>query len=98
MRWTEQARCVHRIGHRHPVIGVAGEDLRLELRLPVAAHGPQFQAQIFTRYADYGMSVADAVDAPRLLYGRTWGAESLSEAPPRRHRSADRASLRSARL
>ncbi|GEL43136.1 gamma-glutamyltranspeptidase [Methylorubrum extorquens] len=39
---------------------------------------PQFQAQIFTRYADYGMSVADAVDAPRLLYGRTWGAESLS--------------------
>jgi gamma-glutamyltranspeptidase len=39
---------------------------------------PQFQAQIFSRYADYGMSVADAVDAPRLLYGRTWGAPSLS--------------------
>ncbi|UMY18852.1 gamma-glutamyltransferase [Methylobacterium organophilum] len=39
---------------------------------------PQFQAQIFSRYADYGMSVADAVDAPRLLYGRTWGAESLT--------------------
>ena len=39
---------------------------------------PQFQAQIFSRYADHGMSVADAVDAPRLLYGRTWGAESLS--------------------
>lgn len=39
---------------------------------------PQFQAQIFTRYADYGMSPAEAVDAPRLLYGRTWGAESLT--------------------
>ncbi|KQT07490.1 gamma-glutamyltransferase [Methylobacterium sp. Leaf399] len=39
---------------------------------------PQFQAQIFSRYADYRMGVADAVDAPRLLYGRTWGAESLS--------------------
>ncbi|KQO58325.1 MULTISPECIES: gamma-glutamyltransferase family protein [unclassified Methylobacterium] len=39
---------------------------------------PQFQAQIFSRYADYGMSPAEAVDAPRLLYGRTWGAESLS--------------------
>ena len=39
---------------------------------------PQFQAQIFSRYADHGMSVADAVDAPRLLYGRTWGADSLS--------------------
>ncbi|KAB1075546.1 gamma-glutamyltransferase family protein [Methylobacterium planeticum] len=39
---------------------------------------PQFQAQVFTRYADYGMSPAEAVDAPRLLYGRTWGAESLT--------------------
>jgi gamma-glutamyltranspeptidase len=39
---------------------------------------PQFQSQIFARYADYGMSPADAVDAPRLLYGRTWGAESLT--------------------
>lgn len=39
---------------------------------------PQFQAQIFTRYADFGMSVATAIDAPRLLYGRTWGAPSLS--------------------
>jgi gamma-glutamyltranspeptidase/glutathione hydrolase len=39
---------------------------------------PQFQAQVFSRYADYGMSIADAIDAPRLLYGRTWGAPSLS--------------------
>ncbi|WP_375462681.1 gamma-glutamyltransferase family protein [uncultured Methylobacterium sp.] len=39
---------------------------------------PQFQAQIFSRYADYGMSPAEAVDAPRLLYGRTWGADSLT--------------------
>ncbi len=39
---------------------------------------PQFQSQIYTRYADYGMAPADAVAAPRLLYGRTWGAASLS--------------------
>lgn len=39
---------------------------------------PQFQAQIFSRYADYGMGPAEAVDAPRFLYGRTWGAPSLS--------------------
>ena len=39
---------------------------------------PQFQSQIYTRYADYGMSPADAVAAPRRLYGRTWGAASLS--------------------
>jgi gamma-glutamyltranspeptidase/glutathione hydrolase len=35
---------------------------------------PQFQAQIFTRYADGRMGVADAVDAPRWLFGKTWGA------------------------
>ena len=39
---------------------------------------PQFQSQIYTRYADYGMALADAVGAPRLLYGRTWGASSVS--------------------
>jgi gamma-glutamyltranspeptidase/glutathione hydrolase len=51
----------------------------------VAAYGsmggdgqPQFQAQVFSRYADYGMGIAAAIDAPRLLYGRTWGAPSLS--------------------
>ncbi len=38
---------------------------------------PQFQAQILTRYL-MGESVAAAIDAPRFLYGRTWGAESLS--------------------
>jgi gamma-glutamyltranspeptidase/glutathione hydrolase len=37
---------------------------------------PQFQSQIFTRYALFGQGLADAVDAPRWLFGRTWGAES----------------------
>jgi gamma-glutamyltranspeptidase/glutathione hydrolase len=35
---------------------------------------PQIQAQIFKRYADYGMGLADAVDAPRWLFGRAWRA------------------------
>ena len=39
---------------------------------------PQFQAQIFTRYADFGMGLADAVDAQRWLLGRTWGSASTS--------------------
>lgn len=39
---------------------------------------PQFQAQIFARYADHGLSPAAAVAAPRLLFGRSWGADSLS--------------------
>jgi gamma-glutamyltranspeptidase/glutathione hydrolase len=34
---------------------------------------PQIQAQIYTRYADFGMGLADAVDAPRWMLGRAWG-------------------------
>jgi gamma-glutamyltranspeptidase/glutathione hydrolase len=36
---------------------------------------PQFQAQVFSRIA-FGQSLADAIDAPRFLFGKTWGAES----------------------
>jgi gamma-glutamyltranspeptidase/glutathione hydrolase len=36
---------------------------------------PQFQAQVFSRIA-FGQNLADAVDAPRFLFGKTWGAES----------------------
>ncbi len=38
---------------------------------------PQFQAQVFTRIAA-GASLADAVAAPRHLWGRTWGEASVS--------------------
>ena len=38
---------------------------------------PQFQAQIFTRIAA-GARLADAVAAPRHLFGRTWGEASAS--------------------
>ena len=39
---------------------------------------PQFQAQIYTRYADLGEPVWQAIDAPRWLLGRTWGSTSTS--------------------
>jgi gamma-glutamyltranspeptidase len=39
---------------------------------------PQYQAQIFSRHAWFGMGLADAVDAPRWLLGRTWGSTSTS--------------------
>ncbi|TDR94594.1 gamma-glutamyltranspeptidase/glutathione hydrolase [Enterovirga rhinocerotis] len=39
---------------------------------------PQFQAQLYTRYADLGESLAAAVDSPRWLLGRTWGSTSTS--------------------
>ncbi len=36
---------------------------------------PQFQAQILTRYR-LGQNLATAIDAPRWLFGRTWGSAS----------------------
>ncbi|MBV8849137.1 MAG: gamma-glutamyltransferase [Methylobacteriaceae bacterium] len=36
---------------------------------------PQFQAQVFTRYF-LGEGLADAIDAPRFLFGRTWASPS----------------------
>jgi gamma-glutamyltranspeptidase/glutathione hydrolase len=38
---------------------------------------PQFQAQIMSRYR-FGQGLAAAVDAPRWLFGKTWGAGSMS--------------------
>lgn len=50
---------------------------------PVLAFGtmggegqPQTQAALLTRIVDYGMSVQQAIEAPRWLFGRTWGQES----------------------
>lgn len=37
---------------------------------------PQTQAMLVTRIIDYGMNVQEAIEAPRFLYGRTWGASS----------------------
>ncbi len=39
---------------------------------------PQTQAAVFTRYARFGMSLQQAVDAPRWLLGRTWGDASTN--------------------
>jgi gamma-glutamyltranspeptidase/glutathione hydrolase len=36
---------------------------------------PQVQAQLFTRVL-HGMGLAEALDAPRFVLGRTWGAAS----------------------
>ncbi|RCW69834.1 gamma-glutamyltranspeptidase/glutathione hydrolase [Saliterribacillus persicus] len=39
---------------------------------------PQTQAALVTKIVDYGYDVQAAIEAPRWLYGRTWGAESNS--------------------
>lgn len=38
---------------------------------------PQFQAQILSRYR-FGQNPAQAVDAPRWLFGRTWGGGTIT--------------------
>lgn len=37
---------------------------------------PQTQAALVTRIIDFGMTPQEAIDAPRWLYGRTWGKDS----------------------
>jgi len=37
---------------------------------------PQTQAAIVSRIIDFGFNVQDAIEAPRWLHGRTWGASS----------------------
>jgi gamma-glutamyltranspeptidase/glutathione hydrolase len=37
---------------------------------------PQTQAAIVTRVVDFGMTPQDAINGPRWLHGRTWGASS----------------------
>ena len=39
---------------------------------------PQTQAALVTRILDYDFPVQAAIEAPRWLYGRTWGASSNS--------------------
>jgi len=39
---------------------------------------PQTQAAVVSRIVDFGYDVQRAIDAPRWLFGRTWGAESRS--------------------
>ncbi|MFC3282006.1 gamma-glutamyltransferase family protein [Litchfieldella rifensis] len=39
---------------------------------------PQTQAAVYSRYARFGMSLQEAVSAPRWLLGRTWGESSTN--------------------
>jgi gamma-glutamyltranspeptidase/glutathione hydrolase len=39
---------------------------------------PQTQAAVLTRLVDFGFNVQEAIEAPRWLYGRTWGEASKS--------------------
>jgi gamma-glutamyltranspeptidase/glutathione hydrolase len=65
----------------HTIIPV----LMTENNKPVMLYGtmggegqPQTQAAIVTRVVDFGYNIQQAIEAPRWLYGRTWGDDSDS--------------------
>jgi gamma-glutamyltranspeptidase/glutathione hydrolase len=35
---------------------------------------PQTNATVFTRHISYGVPIAEAIDRPRFILGRTWGS------------------------
>lgn len=39
---------------------------------------PQYQAALVTRLVDFGFELQEAIEAPRWLWGRTWGPEASS--------------------
>ncbi|WP_246476495.1 gamma-glutamyltransferase [Salicibibacter cibi] len=39
---------------------------------------PQTQCALFTRVVDFGYNMQQAIEAPRWLYGKTWGADSTT--------------------
>lgn len=39
---------------------------------------PQTQCALFTRVVDFGYNIQQAIEAPRWLYGKTWGEDSSS--------------------
>ena len=39
---------------------------------------PQFQAQVYFRALRYGLSLSEALDRPRFLFGKTWGKPSAT--------------------
>lgn len=60
----------------NPAMAFKGENPYLVYGTMGGEGQPQTQAAIITRIVDYGYSVQAAIEAPRWLYGRTWGAAS----------------------
>ena len=62
----------------NPAMMFKGDDLHLVYGTMGGEGQPQTQAALVTRIIDYHYDVQRAIEAPRWLYGRTWGAESNS--------------------
>lgn len=39
---------------------------------------PQTNATVFSRHINYGVSIAEAIDRPRFILGRTWGTQTTN--------------------
>ena len=61
-----------------PAMLLAGDEPALIYGTMGGEGQPQTQAALVTRVLDFGHDVQRAVDAPRWLYGRTWGTQSAA--------------------
>lgn len=77
----------------NPALLLAGDKPALVYGTMGGEGQPQTQAMLVTRIIDYGMSVQAAIEAPRFLYGRTWGASSNTLKVENRIDAAIRAEL-----
>jgi gamma-glutamyltranspeptidase/glutathione hydrolase len=60
----------------NPALLLNGNDLSLVYGTMGGEGQPQTQAALVTRIIDYQFDIQAAIEAPRWLYGRTWGASS----------------------
>ncbi|WP_201768908.1 gamma-glutamyltransferase [Halalkalibacter akibai] len=60
----------------NPALLLDGNDLKLVYGTMGGEGQPQTQAALVTRIIDYQFDIQKAIEAPRWLYGRTWGADS----------------------
>src|SRR5262249_33746028 len=59
----------------NPALAVLGDGRVLAYGTMGGDGQPQTQAALFTRHVVFGQNLAEAIDRPRWLLGRTWGSE-----------------------
>lgn len=70
-------------GHRpfhtlNPALAVLGDGRVISYGTMGGEGQPQTQAAVFSRYAQFGMPLQDAITLPRWLLGKTWGDDTTS--------------------
>jgi gamma-glutamyltranspeptidase/glutathione hydrolase len=62
----------------NPALAVLGDGRIMAYGCMGGDGQPQTQSAVFTRYVDFGEPLPEAIDRPRWVLGRTWGAPRTS--------------------